>query len=512
MHESPASGPTGRVSTQMPWLMIAILGHVAIAAVASILYQHSASADDDTPPTEIRLTRRAPEIAPTPIEIVDRDRVPEFQIDEPTLDTTTTFQAEPDDAASDLPSEIDDAASLVGLPMPEGGSTAIAPGVGFANWAPPSPHSGPGGPHTGRFNKPGKPGPGGNTGPPGNEQVLLGLAWLARHQDEDGRWDADQFMKHDTEGDPCSGPGNGANDVGVTALALLAFLGEGNTMRIGAYRKVVRKGVRWLVEQQEDSGRIGNGAAQSSHYSHAIATLVLCEAYGLSDFEPLRQNAQAAVNYITAARNPYGVWRYEPRSPDGDTSVSAWMVQALLSAKEFELTVDDTALRTAMVWFDGVTDPATGVAGYTKLGEGSSRPVGKADRFPADRSEALTSAVVLCRYLSHQQPKDTPVMQRAIATIASKPPKWDEKDGSIDMYYWYYGSYAMYQVGGAVWDAWARCLTRAAVETQQREGNRRGSWDPIDPWGEDGGRVYSTAIMVLCLEAYYRYSRVQGGR
>ena len=38
--------------------------------------------------------------------------------------------------------------------------------------------------------------------------------------------------------------------------------------------------------------------------------------------------------------------------------------------------------------------------------------------------------------------------------------------------------------------------------------NNFGSWDPVGAWGEDGGRVYSTAILVLTLEAYYRYSRL----
>ena len=48
------------------------------------------------------------------------------------------------------------------------------------------------------------------------------LEWLKDHQDEDGRWDADGFMRHDTEGDPCNGPGSSVHAVGVTGLALLA--------------------------------------------------------------------------------------------------------------------------------------------------------------------------------------------------------------------------------------------------------------------------------------------------
>ena len=36
-----------------------------------------------------------------------------------------------------------------------------------------------------------------------------------------------------------------------------------------------------------------------------------------------------------------------------------------------------------------------------------------------------------------------------------------------------------------------------------------GSWDPIGPWGLEGGRVASTALMAMCLEVDYRYERVR---
>ena len=38
-----------------------------------------------------------------------------------------------------------------------------------------------------------------------------------------------------------------------------------------------------------------------------------------------------------------------------------------------------------------------------------------------------------------------------------------------------------------------------------------GSWDPqLDPWGVLGGRVYSTAILTLLMEVYFRYDNVMG--
>ena len=50
----------------------------------------------------------------------------------------------------------------------------------------------------------------------------------------------------------------------------------------------------------------------------------------------------------------------------------------------------------------------------------------------------------------------------------------------------------------------------AIIDKQRKDGDQRGSWDPIGPWGREGGRVYSTATMVMCMEVYYRYARVFG--
>ena len=70
----------------------------------------------------------------------------------------------------------------------------------------------------------------------------------------------------------------------------------------------------------------------------------------------------------------------------------------------------------------------------------------------------------------------------------------------------------MYQMDGKYWKAWEKAMKPAMVDTQRGDGAAKGSWDPNGPWGHSGGRVYSTATMVLCLESYYRYGRVLGGR
>ncbi len=506
---SPRPLPEARsLATKSPWLMIAIMLHVAGIAIASILYYaHETTIDDDVP-MHISIGGAAPEteaIKPVPIE--DRNELPNIRDDE----------AQPNELLHQFHIDANDGGEVGDPTAPtlesdmvsklsgDTGATAIGVGVvgHFSNGPSTKPGTGCGRPRGIRERKGDS-----NTSGRLENAVTYGLDWLSKHQDEDGRWDCANFMKHDKEGEPCTGPGNSVNDVGVTGLALIAFLGDGNTMKQGPHRKVVQKGVRWLLEQQQENGLIGTNSSQSYAYSHAIATVALCEAYGLSEHRPLKKPAQAAISYIANARNPYGVWRYQPRENDGDTSITGWMVQALLSGRAFQLQIDDAALKTALVFLDSVTDPVTGSAGYTKAGEGSSRNAAMIDRFPAAKTESLTAVALLCRHLLHQKPTEVPVMAAAAKTLVAKPPVWNPADGSIDMYYWYYASYALYQHGGKEWEQWGRKMTDAVVRTQVAKGNASGSWDPVDAWGEDGGRVYSTAMMVLCLEAYWRYGRV----
>ena len=82
------------------------------------------------------------------------------------------------------------------------------------------------------------------------------------------------------------------HDVGVTALAMLAFTGFGHTHRHGAhpeYVDVLRKAVRYLNKVQVKSndptthGRFGSAAHEQWIYDHAIATLAMSELLIMSD-------------------------------------------------------------------------------------------------------------------------------------------------------------------------------------------------------------------------------------
>jgi len=108
---------------------------------------------------------------------------------------------------------------------------------------------------------------------------------------------------------------------------------------------------------------------------------------------------------------------------------------------------------------------------------------------------------------------DYDLLKKQADLIVNTLPTWSEDGSSNDMYYWYYGTFALNQWGGKHWKSWKKAIEKALLGNQRTEkGNFKGSWDPNGPWGEDGGRVYSTATCALILEVYYRYARVLGAR
>jgi hypothetical protein len=344
--------------------------------------------------------------------------------------------------------------------------------------------------------------------------VMAGLAWLARHQSEDGSWDCDGFSLHcdPKRGERCSGRGSPVFDLGVTALAVLPFLGAGyDSRRETPYRVVVADALKYLKASQDAEGCFGPRSDSRFTYSHAIATLAMCEAYASSKRIPWRVAAQHGLEFIAACQNPYRAWRYGVRPGDNDVSVTGWMLMAMKAGKDAGLLVSDRAMKDGLAFIETMTDEDTNRTGYVRKGELPVRPEGLEDRWPASESESLT-AVAMCSRAFCGVPNEGGIMKGAAELLAKKLPVWDESRGTIDMYYWYYGTLAMHQFGGRGWDEWNRRLKDVVIANQVARGCGEGSWAPLDPWGEEAGRVYSTSLMTLCMEVYYRYPRVFGAR
>ncbi|MGK0203893.1 MAG: hypothetical protein ACI89X_002393 [Planctomycetota bacterium] len=331
------------------------------------------------------------------------------------------------------------------------------------------------------------------------KSVELALTWLKTHQDKDGKWDTDGFMKHDRRGlEICNGPGNAVYDVGVTGLAIMALLSAGDD-----YAKEVRRAVSWLHKQQNKAGMFGTNASHDFIYNHAVATYAICRAMQvLGPQDALMTPMLAkAINYLEWHRNPYSVWRYQPRDNDNDMSVTTWCLLAYSAANDLGIKVNEGALKLGSVWMDQVTSP-NGHAGYSRRGEPSSRKPGMhPTEFPYDQGEAMTAAALLARYHLKETPKTKPVMALAATLLLSKPPKWDVKAGTIDECYWFFGTLALQRAGGEEWVKWSKHLKAATSGHQRQKGNLAGSWDPLGVWAESGGRVFSTAMLALACQA-----------
>jgi len=479
-----------------PWLMVSGVVHLVIFLILAQFPWSVATANEEN----IALTARMYDQEIDPIEEPEDDVEEEEPVEEEDVQIEDPIVTEEDVSEEEFPT--DDENPLPDAPF-EGKGLNDVLGVGGGG-------GGGGGGGVYRHRGTGKVG-----GTATQNAVDWGLEWLKRHQDPRGFWSSSNFS-HMCETNRCDGEGDQMHDVGVTGLSLLAFLGAGNTASHGKYKQVVRKGLKFLSSVQDpESGCFGElNSHQHFLYDHALATLAMTEGYGLSRWPTMREPAQAGIRFIAAARNPYKAWRYAyPADGKNDLSITGWMVMCLKSAKDFGLKVDQSALDGAKLYIEELTDESSGRSGYLSKGGYSAREPGMAERWPETKTEAMTAVAMMCRVFLGEDPEKSAALRAGADLLRKQMPLWDEAEGTIDYYYWYYGSYSMFQMGGQDWNKWQSKMIDAVVKTQRRDGDEQGSWDPqFDPWGHRGGRVYSTAIMTLCLEVYYRYDRVIAGR
>ncbi len=467
----------------------------------------------------------------------------------------------------------------------------------------------------------------------GFKSIQAGLGWLRENQGEDGGWGSSSYVKREAEDriPDLNDTGKEYYDVGVTSLALLAFLAEGNTMATGPDRQAVVDGVLWLIRNQSPDGIFNYRilTAQESHlgegewrlytchecsghgaklcgacgfggrdqdgascgdcsgilpdcdpceghgivwrplasskpggvgnqyapvvfgsrvrdlFNQTLATLALCEALATWEDPRLRSAAQRGVQVLLDAQNPYGGWATSLQ-PDGDnrTAITSWIGCTLMAAHVAGIQVPKHAFDGATEWVKTMTAYDSGRIGSAfgdRGGPGGfpTRLEGTHDRFPVEKSEALTAMGFWFRLLSHghiftlrserkrerelknnpgktlkkkrvdiPDPFEDPLFTTHANLIISKPPVWDDEGGSIDLVYWYFGGLVIANWKTKYQKAWRKAAEVALMKTQRPKKDGvalAGSWDPIGAWGSVGGRVYSTALATLTLQSTYQY-------
>jgi putative zinc finger protein len=313
--------------------------------------------------------------------------------------------------------------------------------------------------------------------------VRAGLAALARTQREDGSW-------------ACGREYSGYED-GVTSLAVLAFLGNGQSAQRGEYRKTVSRAAAWLRGRQQKNGMIGDPEFDRPMYGHALATLAMVEIYGL-DYEfmaggrsQLLRRIRRAIQWTESAQKADGGWRYVARSDEsdmspGDASVTIWQVLALGAARDAGLRVSTDILSRARKFLLERTRLVDGVLGYQ-----GTPAAGKSIDL------TLTAGALAAGPHLHES-KDLARLRR-VKLAASLPTSNDVTDPLL----WFYATLGLRGTGDRAFASWTDFTTRTLLESQLANG----SWAPEVRHGQQGGPTYATAMSVLILSVDYRDSR-----
>jgi hypothetical protein len=350
--------------------------------------------------------------------------------------------------------------------------------------------------------------------PESKEAVMRGLEWLASIQNFDGSWNLSgkQGVAEEANGlqPPPAEPAAAAPatptepDVpniptAATAFGLLPFLSEGVTHKYSpedqpeAYKGVVEKGLIYLAQNQVRTGDNNDGNLGGGMYAHALGTIALCEAYGLSGDDRLRIHAQLALKYLLNAQHQQGGgWRYSPGQA-GDLSVTSWVFLGIRSAQLTGIPVLKAPLDRAERFVDscqaGPADAPGSQYSYT----------------PAEAAKLSMSAAGLLtrQYLGWD--KDEADLNAGCAFLMQHLPP--ENATSVgDIYYYYYATQVLHHVEGNNFDLWNHRIREHLMRTQEKEGDFAGSWNPKGiPHGERGGRMFATGLSLLTLQAPYRH-------
>jgi hypothetical protein len=351
-----------------------------------------------------------------------------------------------------------------------------------------------------------KQGLGGEEAADGSAAAIdLGLDYLARQQMADGSWSLG--FASPRQGDTDEQP-SFRSDSAATGLALLSFLGAGYDHYGGRHEGVVQRALGCLLKQQKPDGDLYRPQDARSNesawlYSHGIASIALCEAYGMTGDRSLAGPAQKAVDFIVASQDPaQGAWRYRPQV-GSDTSVSGWQLMALKSGELAGLRVPAGTYEKTRHWLDGAQAEGSQYV-YNPLA-----PDTPAQRHGRKPTSTMTAVGLLMRLYTGWNRDDPRMIAGAEHLLQHLPEQGTAARPARDTYYWYYATQVMFHMRGKYWRAWNERLNPLLIDQQIQSGPLAGSWDPRRPapdrWGPQGGRIYVTTLNLLSLEVFYRH-------
>jgi hypothetical protein len=302
------------------------------------------------------------------------------------------------------------------------------------------------------------------------------LEYLKKGQQADGAWVSGGF-----------GPATS-----VTSLAVMAFLAAGHVPGDpGPYRDSIEKGIRYVLNHQQQNGLLVSQTSHGPMYCHGISTLMLAEVAGMTPEPQLGDRVRAAlvrgVKLIVAAQSVpksadhAGGWRYQPTSNDSDISVTGWQLMALRAAKAAGCEVPSSSIDRAVAYLKRCAVKQGGGFAYQPNG---------------GPNNARTGTGILALEICGEHL--TPQAVAGAEYLLKHPPKWSTP---YFFYEVYYCPIAMFQLGDKYFLPYNAKLVAILLAHQQGDG----SWLSDDGNDRTGGRNYCTAMAVLALTVEYRY-------
>lgn len=290
-----------------------------------------------------------------------------------------------------------------------------------------------------------------------HEAVERGLVWLATQQSKDGSFGS---LSH-------YGP-----HVGITGLAGLAFISDGNTPGRGRYGHVVEKSLAFILAHSSESGLL---AAETSHgpmYGHGFATLFLAEVYGMTHRTETREILRRAIRLIINTQNGEGGWRYQPVRNDADLSVTICQIMALRAARNAGIYIDKS-----------IIDKATEYVKASQNPDGGFRYMINSGGSAFARSAAGVAALQYAGIYGGEE------IERGLEYIKRFTPPKEQTVGHF-FYGHYYSAQAMFLAGDKYWQQWWPAVREELLRKQAPEGFWRGQ----------AGQEYGTAMAMIILQ------------
>ncbi|GAB4550165.1 MAG: terpene cyclase/mutase family protein [Phycisphaerales bacterium] len=318
------------------------------------------------------------------------------------------------------------------------------------------------------------PAPGMEITPELQRAIDRGLEALSTMQTGEGAFPVQRFERH----------------VGITALACLAFMADGNAPGRGRYGEEVERGLEFVLNNVQETGLLaGEDVSHGPMYGHGFATLFLGEVYGMTkgggDDERSRRLHDVLVRacrLIVESQNDEGGWRYNPTPADADISVTICQIMALRAARNAGIEVPKSTIDRA-VEYVRLCQAEDGGYRYQISRGGSAWPrsaAGVASLYYA----GIYEGDELERGLAYLRDNAMPGVQTA-----------GGRGGSHYFYGHYYAAQAMFLAGGEHWETWWPAIRGELLDRQNEDGS----------WSDVYGTAYATSMSLIILQMPNRY-------